>query len=203
MALKIENFELKIVGLDDNRDHHVCHLRGYPSFTTHIDLGGDVEKDGLMLEIGLLKASYDKLTTEIKNNRVDELDITLKFVPGFYTEYRYLGPEDIKVLLRDNSQEAHHVVIPDDCEIDPPRLGEVKDFDITINQSRSLNLAQNVLETKQSISEEDSDPEPQSEVAEQVMTQLNRIETTLDKIQTPIKLIVAMLALILLALLWK
>ena len=203
----IPHFNFRIVKIADDSDRHVCYLRGFPSYTSDWDFGEEIEPDFIELAIGLLPASYDKLIAEIKSNRVDELNVQLDFVPGFYSESRtWEFSNDIKVLLRDDKPEAHQVVLPDDCEIDPPRLSEVKQFEIIINQSRTLNLAQGVSETKQSISEEgsdeeDSDPEP--DVAEQMMTQLNRIESILDKFQTPLKLIVAILALILLALLWK
>jgi len=198
---KIERYEFRIVRLDGDRDHHVCLLSGYPSFTTSIDLGGGIEDDCLRLDIGLLPASYDKLIVEIKNNRVEELSISLNVVPGFYAGYRYLGPNDIKVLLYDKSHEVHQVVIPDDCEIDPPRLGEVKEFDITITQNRSFSPMQSILETEESIDQEDSDPE--TDVLEQVITRLNRIEMVLTKLQNPMKVIIAVLALICLILLWK
>ena len=138
-ARTIEDLSFRIYKLTDDSDHHLCFLEGVPSYSSEYSQEGeDTARDHLTVVIGLLPASYDNLVEEIRGKRVDEFSVSLYRAPGFYENWRppftNVAPEHIKVLLHENNPESHSIVFPENCDIDPPRLGEVKEFSFRFSQ---------------------------------------------------------------------
>lgn len=206
---KIEDFTLRVdkIGKDENKER--CGLLGWVSYTAEVaDFCHETTADNVMIHLRLSENKFNKLKEIVNNDTVDILRVMLAGVDGFYSEWSpSITTNSIKVLTHD---DEHKVVKPDGCDIDPPRLLKVGEFELTLIKRYKLNPKQN-LETlnisslfNESLENTEDEPEveEQSITANVLMAKIAQNQAEIMRIKKPLWLIVAMLVFIYLALIW-
>ncbi|HAT1987241.1 TPA: hypothetical protein ACT96X_001012 [Legionella pneumophila] len=120
-------FKLNIKKNKNPDDKAKCHLEGFINSSPNTD-------DYICVHLSLTPQQFNQIAEIIKSNNMDGLTIILYEPSGFYSKAStetLWGTDCIKILT--NSEE-HKVVIQDGCKINPPRLGEVHFFNISIIQ---------------------------------------------------------------------
>jgi len=143
----IKQFGLRIYKLDDasddEEDKEDCWLSGFASYTTEMDFRDETTEDFVEIILRLSPERFDKLSELITLKRVDRFRLFLGQVSGFYSEWSPdILTHNIKILPRDSDKNV--VVIPENCKIEPPRLGEVGEFSLSITQRNVINLKQDL-----------------------------------------------------------
>ena len=176
------------------------------SNTSEVDFRDETLDDSVVY-LWLAQKIFNKLVEIIEARRADIVEVRLGGVSGFYSEWSpSIRTNSIKVLTL-NYQE---IIRPDNCKIDPPRLGEVHEFNIRIVQRNSINPKQalsginldKLFEESDDYGEDDHEQkqeviESQPGVSGQLLAQLARNELTLSKLRIPLWLIfVALLFLL-------
>ncbi|MCZ6802792.1 MAG: hypothetical protein O7D86_02355 [Proteobacteria bacterium] len=106
---------------------------------------------------------------------------------GFYSDrLPSVKTDSVKVLASDSEQEISR---PEGCEIDPPELGDVRKFDLTVMTRCKLNPKQNfktlniskLFEDDVEMYEEEEEIEEQEDVTKLLLTQIARNQAQLIK----------------------
>lgn len=138
---KVEKFDVEIRLLDESYDQEVCFLFGTPSYSYRAefwDTKEEIVDDQVLISIRLAPERFNKLVEAIRERRADIVTIRLGKVSGFYADWSpSIFTDHIKVLTDMNDQV---VVLPDNCKIEPPRLGEVGEFELYIAQIHRTRL---------------------------------------------------------------
>lgn len=134
---RIERFPLSVQMTDERFNEEVCYLwgalehRDYWTFET--------SEDEVGVTILLNPERFHKLAGIVESGGVSSIKVSLRNVPGFFAPPS--GPDIfadyIKILTDDSDQK---VIIPEDCEIDPPRLGIVEEFELSVSQGNHIGL---------------------------------------------------------------
>lgn len=141
-----KDFKLRISKIDENEDKKdipKCHIWGCPSYTSEVDFIHETEDDAVIIFLYLSGKQFNKIDNLIKNGRIDILEIQLSGVSGFYSEWSpSIKTNNIKILTNDlNFQKFTR---KNKCKIDPPRLGNVSEFNITATQRHKMNLRHDI-----------------------------------------------------------
>lgn len=147
---KVKEFNLVIYKLktiqnkptDDNTEER-CELWGCPSYTAEVeDFYEEEVEDCLFIYLFLSEDKFKKLLDLVKLNRVDIFRLSLAKVSGFYSGWSpSTSTNNVKILPRGFKSK---VVIPKNCEVEPPELGKVGSFMISIMQRNRINLKQDL-----------------------------------------------------------
>jgi hypothetical protein len=133
----IRNFDLSIMLKGDESDES-CKLWGCPSYTYENDFRDFTTDDTLAVSLILSADKFDRLGKMIRAQEVDEATLWLRGVSGFYSGCSpSISTTHVKVLTAHPEQK---VVSPDNCPIDPPRLGEVEEFCLQVSKHCALKL---------------------------------------------------------------
>lgn len=111
---EINNFHLYISITENPDDIATCIIDGYTYDTDDPPEFGD----SIVIKISLTSQQFNYISDLIKKNHLERLEIYLNEPDGFYSA---LDSDFIKILT--NSKE-HEVITPDNCSINPPRLGK-------------------------------------------------------------------------------
>jgi hypothetical protein len=203
----IKKFTLRIQKIEDDSDNEFCRIRGYVSYTAEVDFRDITTDDTIDITLRLLPQRFNKIAELIKTQRIDILGLYLDEVSGFYSEWSpSISTGSIKVLA---AQEEQVVVKKDDCKINPPRLGEVSEFDLGITRRHKLNLKQDLGSinidklfydfdgTSEESTTEEEFQESQSDKASSMLSQLAHNETALNQLRIPIWFIFVILCIFL------
>lgn len=206
---EIKKFVLHIEKLEDSDAQDRCHIWGSVSYTSEIDFRNETTDDEIHIYLSLAPKRFYKLVDLIKAKRADMLQVYLRDVSGFYSEWSpSISAYNIQVLT--DSKEEQKIILPEGCEIDPPRLGQVGEFSISVVQRNIINPKQDfsaididkLFEESTDYEEDFIEPEEaietQPDVSSQLLAQLERNEKALAKLQTPLWLIFIILFLLLL-----
>jgi len=121
-----------------------------------------------------------------------------------YPAVQFTG--SISVLTRGSEQ---HIEIPEGCEIDPPRLGDVGEFELILltrcelnpKQSfKALNISKLFEEDFEAYEDDEGEVEAPEDVNKLLLAQIARSQLELLKLKTPVWLITLFLGLMLLSL---
>jgi hypothetical protein len=129
-ARKIEEISLSIypklgVGHDD------CHVFGGVSYTHDADFRDETYPDYLGFTLHIREEAFTQIASRIDQRALGGGTFRVDEVEGFYSDWSpSISTNHIKVLTSD--KKDHHVETPEGCEIVPPRLGKVGDFDLTL-----------------------------------------------------------------------
>ncbi len=193
----IKSFDLVIRKLKNDSDKETCRMWGGVSYTTDIDFRDETTDDVVQIWICLPPKRFDNLVERIKNKCIDMLRVRLNGVTGFYSEWSpSVTAHSIKVLT--DSPEEQKVIIQEGNEINPPRLGHVSEFSMSIMTRNNLNPKLNLnaidMDTLFEESYEDNDDQetaPDKETL--ILATLQQNEALLKKLFTPLWLILAVL----------
>ena len=135
---RIEQFHLGIETVGEQFNKEECYLWGGIGHRDYWTWAASEDQAGIT--IFLNPERYRKLAGIVKAQRVSRATVSLRNVPGFYAPYS--GPDGfadyIKVLADDDADQK--VILPESCEIDPPRLGKVEEFELSIWQGNRIDL---------------------------------------------------------------
>lgn len=201
----IKDFSLSIRRLKDGETGQQCRMWGIVSYTTDFDFEDQTTPDCVGVEVALSAHNFDELRGLVENGRAnDELTLCLKGVAGFYSEWSpSIRTSDVKVLAEYPTDQP--VVAPDDCTIEPPRLGDIQEFGLTFNR-RSVIAVPQAAEPDQMEAGEDFDediplkpaltPEQQQHAA--MLQVLIRVQESLNQSRVALWFIAALVAAVLL-----
>lgn len=196
---QIKDFSLVIRPLEEVDSRDACAVWGCISYTSEIDFRTETEDDILQIYVGVSSERFNELRELVNHVRPDVFVIRLGRVAGFYSEWSpSVSTNRIKVLT---GGSEHKVEVPDGCEVDPPRLGEVGEFALTATSRNSLKLKRDSDESGEvdelAARNEEGFHEP--EQGHDALTErLVRNQKALDRLKWPIWLIVVLLLLLVL-----
>jgi len=208
----IEKFDLSISKLDDDDFNERCSVLGFLTYDYEdARLQNVTQSDFLSVNIYLSPKRFNELADLIKTQRADIVMLTLRGVPGFYSEWSPTVLADrIKVLLPAHNREKK-VIRPDGCDIDLPTLGKFVNFELNITQRSTQNLKQDftAIDVNKLFEEdeiplfvEEEKPDPTVSILSQLQRNEARLqlnENALKKLKTPLWLIFCLLLLLLLS----
>ncbi len=200
----IKHFGLNISKLDNEVSDERCNLWGCVSYTTEIDFRDETTDDTVQIYIWLSPERFNRLAELIKTQRADIFLVRLSEVSGFYSEWSpSISTDNIKVLASADDQK---IVCQDGCNITPPNLGEVGEFNLSIVQRSKLNPKQDLRSIniynlfEEPDEEEDEGEEDFAETKPDanalLLVQLSRNELALAKLRTPLWLIFVLLLIL-------
>ena len=147
---------------------------------------------------------FNNLAEIIKTQTVDIVQVRLERVSGFYSEWSpSISTSSVKILT---GYDDHKVICADDCDITPPRLGQVGEFNLSMVKRCKLNPKQDFrsinihkLFEEEEIEETDLEEgfaitEPDTNTV--LLAQLARNEAATKKIRTPLWFIFILLLLL-------
>lgn len=132
------NREIKVIQLRvDKYKEDKCYLWGSVSFTTEIDFRDETTDDIIQIYLHLTPDKFDRLTSLVNTRIVNVASLRLSGVSGFYSEWSPgISTSYVKVLT--GSHKDHKLEIPESCEINPPHLGNVSEFELQLGNSQSI-----------------------------------------------------------------
>lgn len=191
----IRDFSLQIFSLPDGESEETCSVWGGVSFTSEIDFRDETQPDALEISLHVSSDRFAQLVQGIRDSNASRLTISLGGVSGFYSEWSpSISTSSIKVLTSDSE---HSVEVPDGCSIEPPRLGAVGSFALTLVSARSLTAPAGVDETGED-SRLDFEQVPAERSSEIVwhasLAELQRLNKSVGAVQKVLWILAALLA---------
>lgn len=117
-----------------------CNVWGSVSHTFELDFRYETIDDLIDIHVRLTPDKFDELARMINSEANDGGMLRLSGVRGFYSDWSPgISTDFIKVLTP--SINDHKVEIPEDADIDPPRLGTVQEFQFLLNNKPRLKSA--------------------------------------------------------------
>lgn len=199
----ITEFSLRISAVDEGGKEY-CNVWGCVSYTSEIDFSDETTPDTVQIYLGLSKERFDRLADLISSKTIDVVRIGVSRVAGFYCDWSpSITTNSVKVLARGSEQE---IDVPDGCEIEPPRLGDVEKFDLTLITRGKFNLKQNfntlniskIFEDEYEVYEEEEEIVEPEDVNKLLLTQIARNQAELLKLKKPVWFAAIFLGLLLL-----
>lgn len=193
----IKTFDLVIHKLKDENDKETCRMWGAVSYTCDVDFRDETTDDVVQIWTSLSPKRFDNLVEQIKSKCVDILRVRLSGVSGFYSDWSpSITAHSIKILT--GSPKEQKVIIQEGGEINPPRLGHVNEFDLSIVSTNNLNpkLNLNGVDMDKLFEESYGDNEDQESAPDKeslMLATLQQNEALLKKLLTPLWLILAAL----------
>lgn len=134
----VSAFELFIEQLEDGDKQERCKVWGCVSYTTEIDFRDETTDDTIIFYLYVRPETFARYAERIAASEVDEAVLRVGRVAGFYSDWSpAISTDEIKVLT---DHKEHEVEIPSDCEIDPPRLGEVMEIELYLRSISKLEV---------------------------------------------------------------
>lgn len=203
---KIHQFGLRITRADEDGNER-CRMWGCVSYTDEIDFEDRTVDDTVEIYLRLKPKQFAQIAEQLKARQIDTFVVRLQGVSGFYAEWSpSISTSDIKILAASDDQE---VEIPDGCKIEPPRLGEVQEFGLTVTERHKLDPKQDfrpieidkVFENAEDYDEDTGEQYQARKVdnLELLLRQLAKNEIAIAKLSTPIWLIFLILCIFLLS----
>lgn len=193
----IECFTLRIYRLDEGELLERCQIWGGVSYTTEIDFRDETEPDAIEIYMWVLPSRYESLRQAVGEENTAALSMRLSGVSGFYSEWSpSISTSRIKVLAPGDAQD---IVVPDRCSINPPKLGLVGEFELTVVCRKRLDIGDGAGDRNLNFMdiEEEVSPRDQGNYS-QMIQRLVFNEKTITKLSTPLWIIVALLVYVVL-----
>lgn len=129
----IKKFDLNIYEADEGEDEN-CSLWGSPSYEYEIDFSSDISDDVVVVNLHLNAKRFRDFVRLIESKQVDYAFVRLSGVSGFYSEWSpSIRTSKVKVLT-----SSHDVEGLEGKEIEPPKLGSVNEFGISLYSINNL-----------------------------------------------------------------
>ena len=137
---EIKTFGIEIYKVDsDFRAEESFNLTGWIGYETEADIDLPAQKieDSIYITVVLNEERFNKIVQNIKDG-IHPNQVKIGHAEGFYNRWTpSIHLSDIKILTDEkerygdeNTPYAQHIEIPKDCDITPPRIGKLKDFNI-------------------------------------------------------------------------
>jgi len=131
-ARQLKNFDLRILKAEETR----CTVFGAVSYTSEVDFLPETEDDLVQVSLTLPSDRFEKIAELIKSRCVNEASLVLGGVHGFYAEWSPgVSTNRVKVLAKGKEQT---LATADDFDFEPPRLGEVGEFRLSLGSRQFL-----------------------------------------------------------------
>lgn len=130
----IDSIQLFIQPIDDDAEqpHNAVRASGFVSYTSDDPLWGGTEVDHLQFDLSLKREEFDHIANRIAAQQVDTAVFRFH-AEGFYSEWTPdIETDKFKVLSSHEKEQS--IVLPSDCSIEPPRLGEIRDASFSIQK---------------------------------------------------------------------
>ena len=199
----ITDFSLRINAVDQGEKEY-CKVWGCVSYTSEIDFRDETTPDTIEIYLGLSKERFNRLAELISNKSIDVARIGISRVYGFYSDWSpSISTNSVKVLARGSDQE---IELPEGCEIEPPRLGDVGKFDLTLitrskldpkQNLKALNISKLFEDDYEMYEDEEEIVEPE-DVNKILLAQIARNQAELIKLKTPVWFVAILLGVLLL-----
>ena len=125
----IPEFDLRITRCSDDASES-CHLWGSVSYTSEWDFENVTQPDCVSINLALSSENFEKLKLRISSQSLDSVQLRLQGVSGFYSDWSpSIRTDHIKILANISDQKLE---VPENSHIDPPVLGQVEEFSLTI-----------------------------------------------------------------------
>lgn len=132
----IKDFSLAILPTTDEDKIERCSAWGSPSYTSEQDFRQVTTDDCLTFYLLVKPETFSRYREEILNGSITEIGLGVSGVDGFYSDWSpSISTNRIKVLARGSEQQ---IDIPDDVDIEPPRLGSVAEARLFINRRQTF-----------------------------------------------------------------
>lgn len=129
---EITEFNLRI----EKSEEESCWISGSVSYTAEHDFRDETTDDWIEIILLLKPDNFEKVVNLIKSDTINESYLRLSHTDGFYSEWSpSISTDNVKVLTRSDDQILD---IPEDCKIEPPRLGKVGDLDLHLGHKHTL-----------------------------------------------------------------
>lgn len=205
---QIDQFYLHIYKLENGDTNERCNLWGCLSYTTDVDFHDETVDDTVAINLWLLPQRFEDLAEMVRSQGADVVRVRLGRVSGFYSEWSpSVSANSVKILCVGNEQ---NIVLQEGCDISPPRLGPVDDFEFSIIKRCILNPIQDLRATDILKVSKDDEAEESGEGADLVanpahdepspnrmaLDRIAIIESAIAKLRAPLWLIVIFLLLL-------
>ncbi len=138
----IRHFCLRIEKLKRDDPSEGCRIWGSASYTFETDHRDETTDDAVEVHLFISTDKFDRIADMIRKNEVDALHLHLGRICGFYSEWSpSVNTTRVKLLAADSAQQ---VMCREDCDIVPPRLGDVGEFDLQVIRRCVLDPQQNI-----------------------------------------------------------
>lgn len=127
---RIEDITLSVYPALDG-DDKICRVLGDVSYTTESDFRDETSEDYIVFAVYISAERFSYIASKIDRKALDGGTFRVDGVSGFYSDWSpSISTYHVKVLTDD--AKNHPVEVPAGCAIDPPRLGAVGQFDLTL-----------------------------------------------------------------------
>ena len=192
----MDKFVLKITKASEDSDEY-CYVAGGVRYTAEIDYRDETLDDFLEIHLSIKPKQFCQILEQLKSPQMDSFQVCLGGVSGFYSEWSpSVSTRKIKILAGRSSQD---VQIPEGCIIKPPKLGDVREFTLTVTERHKLDPEQDLKPVDVDKVFEDSDDyeedftqeyqDPKVDELELLLAQLATNEVVFKKLSTPVWLI--------------
>ena len=155
---KIQDISLRIKTVPNGETEERCWIWGGISYTTEINLRDEMEPDSIEIEAYVSADRYAALLHAIRDPFMSKLTVGLKGVSGFYSEWSpSISTSRIKVLT---ASSGHALKASAECAIEPPRLGLVSSFILTVVNEKALTISVGTNEKYEDTSSARQEPYP-------------------------------------------
>jgi hypothetical protein len=216
---EIKDFGLRILKLDDDKAHERCSVWGCVRYTSEVDFRYQTQQDCMEVHLWLSPKRFSELREMLVTDGATLVQVSMYGVSGFYSDWSpSISTDSVKVLT---SGDEHGVLTPEGCDISPPRLGTVREFDLSVVHSAIFDSAKRTAmlgsvddeegdEEEEEEEEEEEDGDRDGDIERQVSTQepglsrnsivlthVLRAEELLRGLRVPLWMIVILLVLLL------
>lgn len=133
---KVQEISLRII----ESETALCSSWGTLRNTFEIDFREETQEDTLQFSIHLPRDQFEELSRTINLGFSDKAYFRVSGVRGFYSDWSpSISTDHIKILTR--SKTKQNLELAERTDIDPPRLGEVSDFTLSLHQNHKLQVA--------------------------------------------------------------
>lgn len=202
---KINQFVIYISKKENDGDNTTCSLWGDVSNTFEMDFHEETVSDFVQISLCLPESQFNKIAELVRARKIDILEINLREVSGFYSEWD-MSVSTYKMKVLTNDSKSQEVMMPQGCDINPPRLGDIGEVRVTLIQRHELNPKQDfksisIDELFNDDDDEANSPEEQeqqdslSETDPVILSKLTSNEKLLKYLLMPLWIIVILLAI--------
>ena len=197
---EITEFSLLIRKVQEQESEH-CSVWGMVGYTSEIDFRDETSPDSIQFELALSAEKFDNVAQAISNKEIDFARLRVNKVSGFYSEWSpSITTNRVKVLTKGSNQE---IITSNDCDIVPPKLGEIGKLDLNLVTRCHVNPKQDLTALNISkLFEEETFSQDEVEVPEDItrslLIRIAENQAEIMKLKNPLWIAVFLLGLLVL-----
>ena len=189
----IGSFDLLIYGVNEGEE--TCHCWGSPSYTTEVDFRDMTTDDSFQVVVSVSHNRFKELKDSITNKSLSSLQVILGGVKGFYSPWSPgISSSTIKILTT-----RQPVEIPEDFDLEIPKLGIVNEIELIPNLTQELVILE---ENEDYEDDEDYDDKPTYTTGEylqkQTLDEIHSLKTIFEKLIKPLWILVGLMGVLVL-----